>query len=321
MDINEKLIGKGFFVYDWKESDDEINIFVKSEGKQIKCPCCNKPTSSLHSNYHRKIQTIPLKGKRTYLHVVANKYDCLNENCDNKVIVEPLPFAAWKQRRTFELDCLILAVSCFISDEGASTILKSIGISVSNDSIRRLREKLEFVDNPDIEKVGIDDVAIRKGQTYATAVYDMEDHHLIALLKGRDKDTLKNWLLGHKKIKLVSRDRASAYASAINEVLPNCVQVADRFHLLQNLIEYMKDIFKNEIPAQIFIENGEILDKEPQKIAVPVSVSDEILKDLNYDRSAPTDNEGNTIEFNASSSNSKDSAHIKHAENRKKNRN
>ena len=73
----------------------------------------------------------------------------------------------------------------------------------------------------------------KQGQTYATAIYDLRDHHLIALLDGRDGEPLKEWLKSHNKVRLVARDRASAYASAINEILPDCMQVADRFHLLQ----------------------------------------------------------------------------------------
>ena len=53
---------------------------------------------------------------------------------------------------------------------------------------------------------------------------------------------------------MVARDRASAYAAAINAVLPECVQVADRFHLLQNLLEHLKDIFKADMPATIYIK-------------------------------------------------------------------
>lgn len=318
IDINNYLFGDGFYPYDWKESDNEIHICLKSERKQIVCPCCNQTTDVLHSNYHRKIQSIPLNGKKTFLDIVANKYDCTNEDCDFKVIVEPLPFAAWKQRRSIELDCLILAISCFMSDEGTSTILKSLGITISNDSIRRLREKLEFKDNTEVEMVGIDDVAIRKGQTYATSIYDMEDHHLIALLNGRDKDTLVSWLKEHPRIKLVSRDRASAYAAAINEVLPECVQVADRFHLLQNLIDHMKDIFKETIPTKIFIEDGKILEKEPSKIAAPIHIDDKILNNLNYDGSDPTDENGYIVEFNKSASDPNDPNHIKQDKNRKK---
>ena len=92
-----------------------------------------------------------------------------------------------------------------------------------------------------------------KLRTYATAIYDLKDHHLIALLNGRDADTLKDWLKGHQKIRLVARDRASAYATAINEILPECTQVADRFHLLQNLLGYLKEIFKEEMPSSVYI--------------------------------------------------------------------
>lgn len=97
-------------------------------------------------------------------------------------------------------------------------MLALIGIKISNDGVKRIYDSIIIKDEPDIEAVGIDDVAIRKGQSYATAIYIMKDQHMVALLEGRDADTLKEWLKSHKKIKLITRDRASAYAHAINEI-------------------------------------------------------------------------------------------------------
>ena len=51
---------------------------------------------------------------------------------------------------------------------------------------------------------------------------------------------LKNGLSHNKQVKAVTRDRASAYASAIQEILPDALQIADRFHLHQNLLEAHK---------------------------------------------------------------------------------
>ncbi len=82
-----------------------------------------------------------------------------------------------------------------------------------------------------IEQAGIDDAAIRKGQTYAAAIYDLKDHHLTALLESREAKGLKECLKKHQKIKLATGNRASAYASAINVILLDCVRAADRFHL------------------------------------------------------------------------------------------
>lgn len=319
IDLNEKLFGDDFIVYDWKEDDNKIVICVKAMSHDDVCPVCGSPVHTLHNTYHRTIQTYPIRNKNTYLDIIAYKYKCTNDDCDRKVIMQNLPFVSASQRRTDELNCLILAVSMFLSNEGASKVLKLLGVTVSNDSIKRLIDKIIIEYNPDVEQIGIDDVAIRKGQSYATAIYDMEDHHLIALLDGRDKETVKDWLENHKKIKIATRDRASAYASAINEVLPECIQVADRFHLLQNLIDRMKDIFKDEIPATIFIKDGKILDKEPKKEELlKIDPASNELNGFDYDNSEPVDSDGNIIEFDKSSTDKNNKAHQKHAENRKK---
>lgn len=161
--------------------------------------------------------------------------------------------------------------------------LKLLGVTISKDSIQCLYNRIQIVDNPDVEAIGVDDVAKRKGHCYATAIYDMEDHHLLALLNGRDSDTLKNWLKQHRKVHLVAWDRASAYASAINEILPECTQVADWFHLLHNLLGYLKDIFRAQMPAEIFIKNNFILESAPLNVLRERKPDDTKLASLHYD--------------------------------------
>lgn len=322
IDLNQKLFGDDFIVYDWKEDDDKIHICIKATSHVDTCPVCGSPTQILHNTYHRLIQTYPIHSKSTYLDIIAYKYNCTNISCDRKVIMQSLPFVSPSQRRTDELNCLILAVSMFLSNEGASKVLKLLGVNISNDSIKRLTDKIIIDDNPNVERIGIDDVAIRKGQTYATAIYDMDDHHLIALLDGRDKETVKDWLQNHKKIKIATRDRASAYAAALNEVLPDCVQLADRFHLLQNLIDRMKYILKEELPEKIFIRDGKVLVNMPKKIpTLKVDPNSAELEKYDYDNSEPTDDDGNIIEFDNSCTDKKDKQHQKHELSRKKNRN
>jgi len=69
----------------------------------------------------------------------------------------------------------------------------------------------------------------------------------------------------NKHIKTVTRDRASAYAKAISEVLPDAMQIADRFHLHQNLLEAITKALGREILATIAIPKEEILDKTPEE--------------------------------------------------------
>lgn len=318
LNINEKLFGKNYLIYDWLESDEEIHIYIKSKSHTATCPKCKKISSFFHATYTRKIQMIPIHLKTTYLHVTAYKYKCLNGACETKVIMEKLDFASASQVRTTELNSLILAVSIFLSNKGASKILSLIGVKISNDTIKRIYDKIIIEDEPDVEAVGIDDVAIKKGNTYATAIYDLNDHHLIALLDGRDAQTLKKWLKNHKKIKLVTRDRASAYAKAINEILPECTQVADRFHLLQNLIQRIRDIFKVTLPKEIFIKDGQILTDTPRQVKVlKIDPLSEELDTYSYNNNPPIDEYGLTIEYDNKKHNFDSAQYKKQAQNRK----
>ena len=318
LNINEKLFGKDYLIHDWIESDEEIHIYIKSKSHTAICPDCRKVSSFLHATYVRKIQTVPMHLKTTYLHVTAYKYKCLNDACETKVIMETLNFASASQVRTTELTSLILAVSIFLSNEGASKVLSLIGVKVSNDTIKRIYDKIIIDDEPNVEAVGIDDVAIRKGQTYATAIYDLNDHHLIALLDGRDAETLKKWLKNHKKIKLIARDRASAYAKAINEILPECTQVADRFHLLQNLVKRIRDIFKVTLPKEIFIKNGQILDDTPQQVNVlKIDPLSKALDVYSYNNDPPVNEDGLIITYDNKKRNLDSSQYKRQSESRK----
>ena len=51
----------------------------------------------------------------------------------------------------------------------------------------------------------------------------------------RQAETAAAWMAAHPEITHVSRDRGTEYASAASTGAPQAIQVADRFHLCQNL--------------------------------------------------------------------------------------
>ncbi len=281
--VNDNLFSSDFIVYKFEELEDKNIYYLKSKNKTCACPSCGTISDKLHATCTRTIQYVPLHLKPTYINVNLYKFECLNKKCTAKVFRENIKYCGPKQKFSHELKCLIFAISLFLSDETTSKILKLIGINVSNDTVRRLYQNIEIKDDVEIEEIGVDDVSIRKGTKYATVIYDMKDHHMLALLDGRDGQTLKDWLKRHKKIKKIARDRATAYANAINEILPNAIQIADRFHLFQNLVDRFREIFKNEIPENIYILNGKLLDKKPENDIVKASVQKEILEKIDYD--------------------------------------
>lgn len=310
-----------YFIYNHQEDKNILHIFIKSRPHGCRCPQCGVESTQLHATYERTFQDTPIHCKQTFLHANVYKYDCLNPECSCKVFMEDLPFAKASQVRTDSLNQLVLGVSMFLSNEGASKVLSLLGVQISNDTIQRLYDRIQFIDDPDVEGIGVDDVAIRKGQTYATAIYDLKDHHLIALLDGRDGEPLKEWLKNHRKVKIVARDRASAYASAISEILPECVQAADRFHLLQNLLGYLKDIFKVELPAKIYIRGGRILDAAPEKVSQEKKPDGVFLDSLHYDSTPPLNPDGTIRAYDNKKHDLSSKQYRNQAKSRKKNSN
>jgi len=106
-----------------------------------------------------------------------------------------------------------------------------------------------------LTSIGIDDFAYRKGQTYCTIICDGESHQPIEVLEGRDGEALREWLKNNRQVKKVTRDRAGAYAKAISDILPEAMQIADRFHLHQNLPTAVKEALKGVLPNEIEIPN------------------------------------------------------------------
>ena len=72
-------------------------------------------------------------------------------------------------------------------------------------------------------------------------------------MDGRDGETLKEWLKQNQHVTTVTRDRASAYAKAVEEILPDCMQIADRFHLHQNLMDAVNKVLNRTTPAAMAI--------------------------------------------------------------------
>jgi transposase len=78
--------------------------------------------------------------------------------------------------------------------------------------------------------------------TYGTILVDLQSRRPIELLPDRTAETTEAWLRNHPEVTLVSRDRGGDYAAAAKRGAPQAEQVADKFHLLKNLRERIKEL-------------------------------------------------------------------------------
>lgn len=132
---------------------------------------------------------------------------------------------------------MILNLSCRV---GAS-LVTLVGIGVSARTLLRTVDQSPRSIATSLV-LGVDDFALRRGMSYATLLCDMETGRPIDVLMGRNSKELKHWLSTHPGVEIIVRDRASAYAQAASQGAPNAMQVADRFHLVRNVSDALREV-------------------------------------------------------------------------------
>ena len=253
-----------FRVIDGYFSNSIVVLRIASQLRGNRCPECRCWTERVHSYYYRTVQDVPMYGASVFLRVRARKFFCHNPECPRTIFTEHFDgFLAESQRKTTRLNELLTQIGFSLGGNPGAALCQRLGVSVAKDTLLR-RVKAFVPKSEDVEVIGIDDWAYRRGQRYGTLICDLKHHRLVDVLPDRSVSTVANWLKAHPTIQVVSRDRAGAYADAIRQGLPSAIQVADRWHLLKNLSDAVERyLTRHRLPPR---ETQDIREREPRSV-------------------------------------------------------
>jgi len=230
------LVPRGFVVEDATDEDSGALITVRSVAEVSACPCCGMQSGRVHSRYRRRLADLPIAGRAVRLMVLARRFYCTAVLCGRRIFAERFDadvLAPWA-RRTARLDHIVHHLGLALGGRPAASFARRLMVPVSKDTLLRTvrrRGSPSFVP-PTV--IGIDDWAWRRNRRYGTLICDLERRRTIALLPDREPATAQAWLSAQPQIALVARDRGGGYALAAAKALPDAVQVADRWHLMEN---------------------------------------------------------------------------------------
>lgn len=234
--VNRLFAFDGLEIFDMCISGNVLTLSVRSSSRTAFCPYCGSCSEKVKSRYQRCLQGFPISNFQISLKFHARLMFCNNRDCIRASFAEqPGSEIHRYQRRTRCLDVALSRLSAGMTAKYASGQLGSMNVKVSERQILYQQGRTKTPSAENLRAIGVDDWAFRKGQSYGTVIVDHHTGGIVTLLDGREKAGLRGWLDDHPGISIVTRDRSSSYSKAVTEHDADIRQVADRFHLFENL--------------------------------------------------------------------------------------
>jgi transposase len=234
----------------------QLTVEVISTQPCAHCPGCGTPSDTVHWKSQRTVRDVPCGGRNVVLRLKVRKFFCRVSTCPRKVFAERLsdlvqPWARISNRLLQELQALGLSASAEVSER----LAPRLGMQVKAPTLLRYLRTIPAPSEVPVRVLGLDDFVIRRGDKYGTILVNLETGKPLDLLPDRTAEAVLPWLEKHQEIDVVSRDRASAYADAVKRALPHATQVADRYHLVQNLREHLQRFLDRKRPCLPEVED------------------------------------------------------------------
>jgi len=198
----------------------------------------------------RQVRDTPIGGHSCWIEIeLAQVYLSKNERR-----MEHCPFVDKGSYYTHRFCRLISGLCRHMSIDAVSRHLGLRWESTKNIDKAYLHNSLPALDPAQLtglKMMGVDEVARAKGHDYMTVVYDMVEGHLIWVEAGRTADVFSSFLKQlpvetANGIEAVAMDMGPAYQKSVRDCLPNADIVFDRFHVMKNYGDAIKNQRRTE---------------------------------------------------------------------------
>ena len=190
-------------------------VVARSKAATAACPQCGTASARVHSRYERRLADAAIGGRQVEIRLAVRRFFCDGRDCERRTFAEQVDGLTTRYARKTPLLAGVLGrIAVALAGRAGSRLAGGLGVPASRQVMIRQVMALPDPATSALRVVGVDDFAIRRGQNYGTLLIDCETGAPLDLIEGRDAQPLADWLANHPGVKIICRDRASAYAKA-----------------------------------------------------------------------------------------------------------
>ena len=223
----------GFQLKNTEYSNGEITFNLSQDKHNLRCPICHSSKVKRRGKRHRRLRSVPIGNKRTFIAFDHQRVECEECNCIRYVKVN---FVEKEKQHTRSFKNYALALLRFSTVKHVADHLGTgwdLIKSIDKTDLKRF-EKVVF---KDIKQIAIDEIYLGKKNKYITIVLNIETGAILYVGEGKGADSLDEFWPKIERskatIEAVASDMSPAYAKAIREHIPNALHVTDHFHVIK----------------------------------------------------------------------------------------